>query len=120
MDILANNIATIRARWGMEQTDFAALIGVTRYVVGNWERGRNRPDLETMVRLESLSGFPLADLIGRELIKEEIPQKVMQEGIPGIHPINPIEDIRNRLTLMETQLLTVLVAVQSIQERLEG
>ncbi len=80
MDILANNIATIRARWGMEQVEFAEVVGVTRYVVGNWERGRNRPDLETMVRLESLSGFPLAVLIGRELDKSEIAEGPLPPG----------------------------------------
>jgi DNA-binding XRE family transcriptional regulator len=99
MDILANNIATIRARWGMEQVDFAEVVGVTRYVVGNWERGRNRPDLETMVRLESLAGFPLAVLIGRELDKSEIPGQPLAVGEARVS--SPIE---KRLEVIEGML----------------
>lgn len=94
MDILANNIALIRSRWGMEQIEFAELMGVTRFVVGNWERRNTPPDLATIVRLETLSGFPLAVLLGRELMKEEIPVQPFGDGAPVV---SQLEEIREEL-----------------------
>jgi len=64
----------------MEQTAFAELFGVTRWAVGYWERGRSRLGLETIVRLEALSGFPLAVLLGWELEKGELPEWPLEVG----------------------------------------
>ncbi len=64
----------------MEQTEFAELFGVTRWAVGYWERGRSRPGLETIVRLEALAGFPLAVLLGRELEKGQVLERSLEAG----------------------------------------
>lgn len=102
MDILAANIALIRSRWGMEQTEFAELFGVTRWAVGYWERGRSRPGLETIVRLESLAGFPLAVLLGRELEKGEVPERPLVDRAPVV------ESVAARLDRIEGMLKNLL------------
>ena len=37
-------IAAIRARHGLSQREFAALLGIDADTLRNWEQGRNRPD----------------------------------------------------------------------------
>lgn len=48
-----SNIATLRARHGLSQREFAALLGFELRTLQNWEQGRNAPD-EAALRLIAL------------------------------------------------------------------
>lgn len=73
--LLATNIATIRRCWGLEQTEFAELMGVSRFVVSNWEKGRNEPNLAIAAKLEQMTGLSLSVLLDQELRGQDIPEK---------------------------------------------
>lgn len=103
--VLPTNIISIRKRWGMSQSEFAELVGVTRFVVGHWERGRNTPSYEEMTTLEHLTGYNHNTLRTRELLNAEIPA-VPQAPTPDV--LNPIEDIRERLERIEGLLLKLM------------
>ena len=40
----AQHVASLRARFGLNQHKFAALLGVSRATVASWETGKRRPD----------------------------------------------------------------------------
>jgi len=70
---LSGNIGTIRRRWKMSQDEFGALVGVSRNVVMNWERGRSAPGLPVLSILADLCGLAVDALSTRALDTEEIP-----------------------------------------------
>ena len=94
-DTLANNILAIRKRWGMEQTEFAELLGVSRFVSSNWEKGRNPPSLAVAAKLEQLTGLSLGVLLEQPLTGNEIPE--VPGGVVG-------ETVFARLERMEGML----------------
>lgn len=101
----SRNFFTIRKRWGFSQEAFADLLGITRFVVGNIERGRNAPDYDTVAALETLTGFTHHDLRTRELSLSEVPASPKSE-IPKL--ADPIEDMRQRLIRIEMLLRELL------------
>ena len=105
IETFSKNFTAIRKRWLLSQTAFADLLGTTRFVVGNIERGRNYPGYEIASKLETLSGFTLKDLSARELSPIEIPA-LPKSGLPDT--ANPMEDIRVRLERMEGMLRELL------------
>ena len=48
MNKLATALREARLRKGLKQGDVARLVGRTKNVVSNWERGENKPDLDTV------------------------------------------------------------------------
>jgi transcriptional regulator with XRE-family HTH domain len=51
-----------RARGGMGQIQFAAVIGRVQSVVSQWENGRSTPSLESLAMIEERLGLPLGTL----------------------------------------------------------
>lgn len=50
----AQRIRVIRALLGLQVQQFAALVGVTKTVVTNWEKGRNSPQRKFQKNLSEL------------------------------------------------------------------
>jgi len=54
------------AKWmkdqGLTQSEFARLLGVDRHQVNRWLRGKKRPNLDTLRRLQKATGLSLDDL----------------------------------------------------------
>ena len=100
-DTLATNLLSIRKRWGMEQTVFAALLGSSRSVVSNWERGRSRPELETLALLLQMTGLDLATLLATPLQPDDLP-----EG-PG-EPVERSGGMQERLERIEGMVQRLL------------
>lgn len=48
---LANNLKNARIKKGLKQDDLAKMIGKSKNVISNWERGDNKPDADTLFRL---------------------------------------------------------------------
>ena len=56
----------IRAYWsqlGMSQEELGEAVYVTRQTVSNWETGKSYPDIQSLLRLSSLFGISLDQLI---------------------------------------------------------
>ena len=60
---IGKNIRALREKTGLTQDDLAARLFVTRQTVSNYETGRSRPDVEMLVRLSSVLGADVNDLI---------------------------------------------------------
>jgi len=53
-----NEVARVRARLGLSQSQFAALLGITADTLKNWEQGRRRPTGAAKVLLRVASRHP--------------------------------------------------------------
>ena len=71
---IKNQIRAYRSQLGMSQEELGEAVYVTRQTVSNWETGKSYPDIQSLLRLSSLFGISLDQLIKGdvELLKEKI------------------------------------------------
>ncbi len=74
-------IAQCRKNKKMTQQDLAEKLGVTDKSIGNWENGRNMPDLSLFKPLCKELDITINDLMSGEKIKEEKYQEKFEENI---------------------------------------
>jgi len=63
---LSKNIRFYRKAENMTQAQLAERLGVGRTTVGEYEAGRNEPDVETLIRIADIFDITLDELLGRE------------------------------------------------------
>jgi transcriptional regulator with XRE-family HTH domain len=69
---IGNNFKKLRLFKGLNQTEFAELIGVTRSAVGSYEEGRAEPKLETLMSVADEFKLKVDDIIRKELTVNQI------------------------------------------------
>lgn len=74
-------IAKCRKTENMTQQELAEKLGVSDRTVGNWENGRNMPDLSLFKPLCSELNISLNDLMSGEKVKEREYQEKLEENI---------------------------------------
>lgn len=74
-------IAKLRKEKNYTQQDLAEKLGVSDRTVGNWENGRNMPDLSLFKPLCSELDISINDLLSGEHIKEDNYQEKFEENI---------------------------------------
>lgn len=63
---LANNLKEARINKGLKQEELAKLIGKSKNVISNWERGDNKPDADTLFELCDILDVDANFLLGWE------------------------------------------------------
>ena len=66
LPVICASVRHYRMLLGLEQKQLAALVGVTKNAVGNWESGRSRPDINLIPALCRVFGVSPARLLGLE------------------------------------------------------
>jgi putative transcriptional regulator len=61
-DFTPPDVRAVRARYGLSQSRFAALMGISVATLRNWEQGRRRPEGSARVLLEVVAKHPEAVL----------------------------------------------------------
>ncbi len=108
-------IAECRKKKNMTQQELAEKLGVSDRTIGNWENGRNMPDLSLFKPLCNELNITLNDLMSGEKLKEKEYQKKLEENM-----INTIDytnkKIKNRNNFIGLILITfgVLIAITAI------
>ena len=74
-------IAETRKNKKMTQTELAEILGVTDKSIGNWENGRNMPDLSLFKPLCDALGITINDLLSGEKITKDKYQEKLEENI---------------------------------------
>jgi len=74
-------IAECRKNKKMTQSELAEKLGVTDKSIGNWENGRNMPDLSLFKPLCDELGISINDLLSGEKISKEKYQEKFEENI---------------------------------------
>lgn len=63
---LSNNLKEARLKKGITQEELAKLVGKTKNVISNWERGDNKPDADTLFLLCDILNVDANFLLGWE------------------------------------------------------
>ena len=74
-------IAKCRKEKKMTQSELAEKLGVTDKSIGNWENGRNMPDLSLFKPLCDELGITINDLLSGEIIDKDKYQEKFEENI---------------------------------------
>ena len=61
---LAQNLKLARIKKGYKQEELAKLVGKSKNVISNWERGDNKPDADTLFDLCDILGVDANYLLG--------------------------------------------------------
>ena len=97
-------IAQCRKNKKMTQQDLAEKLGVTDKSIGNWENGRNMPDLSLFKPLCEQLDITINDLMSGEVIKEEKYQEKFEENI-----VNTIDYSTNKMNQYNNTIGLLLV-----------
>ena len=97
-------IAKCRKDKKMTQSELAEKLGVTDKSIGNWENGRNMPDLSLFKPLCDELGITINDLISGEKINKDIYQEKFEENI-----VNTIDYTTKRMNKYNNLIGVLLV-----------
>ena len=92
-------IAKCRKDKKMTQSELAEKLGVTDKSIGNWENGRNMPDLSLFKPLCDELGITINELLSGEKIKKEEYQEKLEENI-----INTIDYSTKKINIIRNNL----------------
>jgi len=99
-------IALCRKDAKMTQQELAEKLGVTDKSVGNWENGRNMPDLSLFKPLCDTLGITINELLSGEKIDKKVYQEKFEENI-----INTIDYSTKKINLVKNNLGIILVVI---------
>lgn len=108
-------IAKCRKEQKLTQQDLAEKLGVSDRTVGNWENGRNMPDLSLFKPLCDLLHITLNDLISGEKINEKDYQEKLEENIINtIDYTNKKMENKNNFIGLLFIVFGVLIAITAV------
>lgn len=67
MNVIANNIKTLRKRDGLTQGVLAEKMGIKRSLIGAYEEGRAEPRINNLIKLSEVFGTPIDALVQQDL-----------------------------------------------------
>ena len=102
-------IAECRKNKNMTQQELAEKLGVSDRTVGNWENGRNMPDLSLFKPLCDELDISINDLMSGERIKKEQYQEKLEENIVNLTVGN--KKIFNKKLKIFSSLLAFLLII---------
>ena len=71
IDMLSNNIKTIRKSKGLSQDELAVKLNVVRQTISKWENGLSVPDSEMLISLSDALETPVSVLLGEDIVETE-------------------------------------------------
>ena len=97
-------ILKCRKEKNLTQSELAEKLGVSDRTVGNWENGRNMPDLSLFKPLCEKLDISINELLSGETLKKEVYQEKLEENI-----INTIDYSTKKLNISNKTLGIVLI-----------
>lgn len=97
-------IAECRKNKKMTQSELAEKLGVSDKTIGNWENGRNMPDLSLFKPLCNELNISINDLLSGEKISKEKYQEKFEENI-----VNTIDYTNKQITNKNRNISTLLI-----------
>ena len=99
-------ILDCRKKKNMTQSELAEKLGVSDRTIGNWENGRNMPDLSLFKPLCDELGITINELLSGESIKKEKYQEKFEENI-----INTIDYSTRKINLSNNVIGYILLSL---------
>lgn len=95
---IKNQIRAYRSQLGMSQEELGEAVYVTRQTVSNWETGKSYPDIQSLLRLSSLFGISLDQLIKGDV--EQIKEKISNSEIRDFNRLSNVFMVMMVLSLL--------------------
>ena len=99
-------ISDCRKKKKLTQSDLAEKLGVSDRTVGNWENGRNMPDLSLFKPLCDELDITINELLSGEKLPKEKYQEKFEENI-----INTIDYSTNKINIIKNNLGLILLVI---------
>lgn len=93
-----NQIRAYRNELGLSQEALAEAIYVTRQTVSNWETGKSYPDIQSLLRLSTLFGISLDQLIKGDA--DRMKEKINTEEIRAFNRLSNVFTLMMVLSLL--------------------
>ena len=108
-------IAECRRKKNMTQQELAEKLGVSDRTIGNWENGRNMPDLSLFKPLCDELDISLNDLMSGEVVKSQEYQEKLEENIINtISYTNKKLENKNNIIGLLLIIFGVLISLSAI------
>ena len=108
-------IAECRRKKNMTQQELAEKLGVSDRTIGNWENGRNMPDLSLFKPLCDELDISLNDLMSGEVVKSKEYQEKLEENINNtISYTNKKLENKNNIIGLLLIIFGVLISLSAI------
>ena len=108
-------IAKCRKEKNLTQSELAEKLGVTDKSIGNWENGRNMPDLSLFKPLCNELGISINDLLSGEKISKDKYQEKLEENIVNTIEYSTKETKKhNKIVVMLLIIFGLLIAFTAI------
>lgn len=128
---IARNIKIIRKKWRMNQTEFGTLINASQFDISSYEKQKYEPKTSAVIRIEEMTGIPVARLYGQLIEADEVPVLPLQEDTFSadstiVAESQKEEDLMNILTLVETvkslqnKVAQLTKQVKNLQQQIEN
>ena len=114
-------ISELRKEKNLTQQELADKLGVSDRTVGNWENGRNMPDLSLFKPLCKELGITINELLSGEKINAELYQEKFEENIINLTAnnkkmINKRVKIFSCLSILILIIFTILIYIYNFYE----
>lgn len=104
---LGMNIRKYRKALGLTQTELAAILGTSQYVITNYERGTNNPLASSLPQIAKALGVSIDQLFGFESTSHQDkpePKKSSREG-KLIEAFKKLKPAQQRVIVQQAQAL---------------
>ena len=95
---IKNQVRAYRSQLGMSQEELGEAVYVTRQTVSNWETGKSYPDIQSLLRLSSLFGISLDQLIKGDV--EQMKDKISNSEIRDFNRLSNVFTLMMVLSLL--------------------
>ena len=108
-------ISECRKEKKLTQQELADKLGVSDRTIGNWENGRNMPDLSLFKPLCQIFGISINDLLSGEKVKKDDYQEKLEENlIQTINYSNIKEDKNKKNFGIILMVIGILISVSAL------
>lgn len=91
-------LAKLRKRANLKQSDLAELMNVRQYVVSSWETGRSEPNIDQLIMLSNILKVPTDYLLGKDVLVAEDEDNF--KNITNHFKLDIEEDFMNEISMI--------------------
>ncbi len=99
--MIAENIKYLRKKHNWSQQQLAESLGIARTTLGDYERGRNEPNISMLCQLSTLFGYSVDQLVSTNINHEQL--EVVSDDKLRVLAITVDANNRNLIDLVETK-----------------
>jgi putative transcriptional regulator len=104
LEMLAENLVTLRKANGLSQEELAIRLNVVRQTISKWEKGLSVPDADLLIRLADIFDVPVSELLGVKIEREQEINAVAEQ----LSRINEQLAIKNRRARRVLKIIAIV------------